>query len=238
MRYNSQYNDYEINYELIEEKMTDKFLRNKKLFNDDVIDFIYKFDFIIEEDDDIISKFNKLYMPKQIYINEKILLNKFYNSNKENINLQEILINDFKFFLNHLISMREKEVNAEGTKRELDNMKIIDVLDDLKKEEVSDEFKKMFEETEFTIDKTTNIFEYYLMLAFSSICNEIKKYQIEIDDKKKDLINKYFEKKDILITKEILTLSIRLFISLVLYNKENKEKAIKENTNNLINYLS
>ena len=233
-----QYNDYEIDYELIEEKMTDKFLRNKKLFNDKIMDFIYKFDFTIEDNDNIINKFNQLYMTKQICVNEKLYLDKFYKSNQENIILQKTLINDFKSLLNHLIAIKEKESNINEKKKDIEKTKIIEILKNSKNKEISDDFIKMFEKSEFTIDKIGNIFEYYLMLIFPSLIKEIKKYQIEIDDKKKKLIKLHNEQKDILIKKEIFALSTRLFISLVLFNEENKEKTIKENMNNIINYYS
>ena len=233
-----QYNDYEINYDLIEEKMTDKFLRNKKLFNSEIIDFIYKYDFTTEDNDDIINKFNQLYLTKQIYINEKIYLDKFYKSNIENINLQKLLINNFKDLINHLINLKQKDTDLNEGKKDIENIKIIEILDTFKNEEISDDFIQLFKNSEFTVDKIANIFEYYLMLVFPSLSKEIKKYQKKIDDEKKKLIKEYFNKEDLLINKEIFTLSTRLFILLVLSNKENKEKTIQENINNIINYLS
>ena len=222
------YNDFEINYDLIEEKMTEQFLSNKKLFNDSLNYFIYKNDFTFEEGD-IITRFNQLYMTKSLFIDDKIILNKFNTDNNSNVIMRKNIINDYKTLLLYLIEQKE------NIKKET---KISDILKDLKQiKKISDDFVKIFEKSELIVEKTSNLFEYYLMLIFSDLNEEMEKYKAQIDDEKKESIEQYFYKKEILITKDIFVLSIRLFISLFLFNEKDKEKKIKENFCNIINYF-
>jgi len=75
-------------------------------------------------------------------------------------------------------------------------------------------------------------------LIFEDIVKEIKKYQVNIDKNSKEEINKYYKKgENHHISKLDLAYAIRLFISLVLFTEEEKNK-IKTNTNNIIKYLT
>ena len=118
------------------------------------------------------------------------------------------------------------------------NEKISNFLKKFEKDDISEDFKNIFNKSELTINQLTNVFEYYLMIIFPTLNEEIKLYQIDIKDEKKQLINKYLENNNLLINKDIFALSTRLFISLFLFNKDNKEKEIKENNNNIITYYS
>ena len=105
------------------------------------------------------------------------------------------------------------------------------------------------------------MFDYYLKIIFKYIKINIKDYQEKKEKVKKEeltkkenknakkeeekpkldeaIINKIFEKKDFIITKESLASAIRLFISLVLYREKekDKDKKIKSNRKNIIDYL-
>ena len=125
-------------------------------------------------------------------------------------------------------------------------------------DKITDNFKEIFKKEKkensennqnqrsnnLTIGKTTNLFLYYLRLIFDKIIKtKFQKYQInkkkeDIDEKKRNKINKYFDDdNNHLIKKEIFRNSIRLLITLFLYKNDNEQK-IKENKNNIVNYLN
>jgi hypothetical protein len=82
------------------------------------------------------------------------------------------------------------------------------------------------------VNKTTNIFDYYLKLIFKYIKEDIKKYQGKKSSLDKKKLDSFFSKKPI-INKESLIRSIRIFISVILYREKDKEK-IKSNKKNII----
>lgn len=67
--------------------MAEILLQNKKLFNKNIINFVYKNKDLFFENIDIITKFNQEYKTEKIYIDDKIKLYSFYNDNKENIKI-------------------------------------------------------------------------------------------------------------------------------------------------------
>ena len=87
-----------------------------------------------------------------------------------------------------------------------------------------------------TIDKTYEILEYYLKLIYEDIKKDLNKYQQKLDKKSIEEIKNIYSKENT-IDKENLSHAIRLFITLVLFLEEDKEKKIKSNINNVINYL-
>ena len=228
------YNEYEINYDLIEEKMTDLFLNNKKLLNDDITYFIYNNETFSHQINDLTSLFNKRYKMKNLLLDDKVVIYKFSDDNKNNTNICKNMINDFITLITLLNNKRK-----EGEKKE-DNIdeesKIYQILDNIK-DQVSPYFGKLFEKNEsLTIDKTSAIFDYYLKCIYDDAKTDLKKYQEDLDNKTKELINKYYQTEHI-IKKKDLANAIRLFIILILLPEEDKENKIKANRNNLINYL-
>ena len=98
-------------------------------------------------------------------------------------------------------------------------------------------FVNMFQNNDsLTIDKTYEILEYYLKLIYEDIRKEMNKYQQKLDKKSKEEIKNIYSKENN-IDKRTLSHAIRLFITLVLFLEEDKEKKIKSNLNNVINYL-
>lgn len=67
--------------------MAEILLQNKKLFNKNIINFVYKNKDLFFENIDIITKFNHEYKTEKIFIDDKIKLYSFYNDNKENIKI-------------------------------------------------------------------------------------------------------------------------------------------------------
>lgn len=137
-------------------------------------------------------------------------------------------------FLNNNKDFEKKDMStAKYIKEETIIYKIFDFL----KDQISNDIKEKFKDKKsFTVNKLTNIFEYYLILIFGIIKTEFKNYQIEIEKNKIEEIKKYFEEKH-LISKEIYKSALRKLISLFLFKEEDKEKRIKNNLNNVVNYL-
>ena len=95
----------------------------------------------------------------------------------------------------------------------------------------------MFENNNnFTINKISAIFNFYLKLIIEDITKELKKFQEDLYEEKKEIIIDYFKKEHI-INRNDLILAMRLFISLVLFLEEDKKNKIQNNNNNLLNNL-
>ena len=94
----------------------------------------------------------------------------------------------------------------------------------------------LYGDANFNVSKITNIFAYFLDLIFKYVKKDIAKYQEENIEEK---IVYNFNDKDMIIKKSNLALAIRLFITLVLYREEDKDKdeKIKNNKKNIIDYL-
>ena len=114
------------------------------------------------------------------------------------------------------------------------------------------EFKKEFlsifnEKKKLTVNKLSELFDYYLEMIFEDIKGEIKKYQEEknleteeenqLDERSKKLLNKYYQKEMVLITKCDLEKAIRTFITLVLFREKDKKNKIKLNRKNVFAYF-
>ena len=189
------------------------------------------------------------------------------------VDLQENMLNEL-YKPNIKTDPEKIEQNAKNKER----IQLIEYLNNLKQEDnciikgdslisqaiaakedsISADFKEIFEnKTELTVNKLSELFDYYLKLIFGDVKKEIMKYQEEkeqkeieeqIEEKPKEVIryldekiinqlNEYFKKKDIIIGKEELEKAIRIFITLVLFREKDKENKIKLNRKNLIDYL-
>ena len=186
------------------------------------------------ENIDMITKFNKEYITEEITLSDKVILYQFYIDNQENKNTFKLIFNDLiqliDFLKNKQNQNKLKDIDINGKSKVSE---IFGFLDN----KISNDFKKIFIDNEiFTINKITNLFEYYLILIFRIIKNDFKDYQVKLEENKIEKVNKYFEKEHI-ITKQIFKVAIRLFILLFLSNENDKENNIKNNCNNIYNYL-
>jgi len=222
--------------------MTEILLNNKKLLNDNIVQFIYNNEVFTNQITNIFTIFKKRYNTKDIGIYDKVAIYKFSDENKDNSNLYKNLINDFVNLIKYLNS-KKKENNEEvkETKKENDinineETKISDVVKNLK-DTFSNYFIKIFENYDnLTIDKTLNIFFYYLKLIFGFVKDEINRYQNKLDESSENIVKDYNEKGRP-ISKKDFACAIRIFTTLVLFLEEDKEKIIQSNRNNLVNYL-
>ena len=164
-------------------------------------------------------------------MDDKASMYKFYLDNKGNLNLYKNMIIDFIELMNFLNYKRKEDNNKE--KDIIEETKIYDLAIKLK-ENLSNLFIKFFEYNKsLTIDKTSEILDYYLKLIFEEVKDEIKKYQVELDNELITNINNYFQKEHF-ISKKDFSQAIRLFITLVLFLEKDKEKKIKSNRLNLV----
>jgi hypothetical protein len=144
------------------------------------------------------------------------------------------MIKDFITLIKFLNGKR-KEGNDKDIKEE---SKIYEVIDKLNGR-ISDYFIKIFEHNDdLTIDKTTAIFEYYLKAIYEVVNNEMEIYNQELNEESKNIINDYYQKsKSHLISKKDFARAIRLFETLVIFLEEDKGNKLKNNRNNIVNYL-
>jgi hypothetical protein len=234
------YNEYNvkiINLETVEDKMTEILLKNKKLFNDSIINFIYTNEDLEFENKDIITIFNNEYEIENINIEDKEILYKFYDRNKENQNLFKTIFNDFIhliIFLNkNKILLKEEKKNGIFIK---DDNRIDETFKDLG-EKVSKNFKEIFEKKDnFTINKATYLFEYFRNLMLGMVKLELKDFQYELEENQKNLIETCFKEQE-LITKEQFKFTLRSFVVLFLNLVVDKENKIRGNQNNMVNYF-
>ena len=222
------YKEYYINFDMIEDYMTDLLLKNKKLLNQELTAFIYNNEVFGVQLSNIFTLFTEKYGKKNINLDDKVILFKF--SENANLDLDKEIINDF-------ISLNDKKKeNNEGNEIK-DDKKIYELINENLKESVSINFIKIFENNDgLTIDKTFSIFDYYLKLAYEKVEEELTKYKTSLSEISKEAINNYYSKKDPISKKEICY-AIRLFSTLVLLYEEDKENKIQNNHNNFANYL-
>ena len=256
------YNEFVIFLDLLEEEMTDLLLENKKLLNNDLIEFKYKDEVFSYQINDLITNFESKYNTQDIDDNDKVLIYDFINTYKNNNDKYISIINDFVTLIQHLYKIKIDE--NEAIKID-ENTRICEVLDNLKG--ISDDFKKIFEEkNNLIVKKISNIYDYYLKLIFKNVKKDIENYQeiklieennrtktkpdkekkvekeekktnYNLDDKTIKKLNDIFSKEDLAITKESLAEALRLFMSIILYREKDKENKIKLNKNNIVGYL-
>ena len=231
------YKEYEINYDLIEENMTDQLLKNKKMLNENnITEFIYNNELFSNKITNAITFFKNNYTIKNTILDDKVNIYKFYEPNKKNINsLGKKVIDDFITLINFLNDKR-RENNKDNSITEESKLYEIVAKDELK-DTISGLIGKIFEDKDgLTVNKIPGIFDYYLKLIYEDIIKELKKYQETLDNETIEKINTYY-KKDHTIKKKDLAYAIRIFITLVLIPEEDKENKIKKNKNNIVKYL-
>ena len=232
------YKEFEINYDLIEENLTELLLSNKKLLNDDIDEFVYNNEVFSNQVTDIMTTFNKRYNIKIISLDDKKEVYKFCEENKNNVRISKKMINDFIRLFKYLNDKKIENNNIDKDKDITEETKIYEIINKLK-DDFSETFKKLFEKKDsFTIDKASGIFSYYLKKIYEDVKNEINKYQIDLDDESEKTLNNYYQKEHS-IKKGDFAKAIELFITLVLFLEEDRDKEtlIKSNHNNVVNYL-
>lgn len=239
INYNN-YMEYNIDLDKIEEILTDLFLSNKKLFKEEIMYIIYKND---NYDNKILSKFIETRQQIELNIEEKKYISSFYTE-ELNSELKDCLLflKEIEKLMNYLNKNNPKE-------NSINRILGLTELNELKKIRI---FFMNRNNDEFTVGKIYSILNYFELLIFEKIKNEIKKYQIDLIDEEKEKISKYFENNDInifesntnknkyYITKEKMSIALRrlitrhLIINIIL---EDDDETIQESKENIVKYL-
>ena len=226
------YNHFKIDFDLIEEKLTDILIKNKKLFNENISNFVYKNEEFNFENIDIITKFQDECLKEEITIDDKIILYQYYILNEENIILLLKILNDFNKLIISINNNKDL-INNINEKTYLYIHELFKIVGS----QISEDFQGIFKEkNNFTIFKLFNTFEFFQKLIFEKICKELAEYQNELKEDKKQKVLEYFESQH-KINKDNFSTAVRLFITLFLSFEKNKKYKIKSNCNNIINYL-
>ena len=253
------YNEYKINLNSIESKMTDLLLKNKKLLNNEIIGFNFNNEIFSYEINDSIYNFK--YGDKKISIEDKVIFYNYIMENNGNNEKYKIIINNFITLIEYLNKIKQYENSAINEYTKIYEIEIVKYH-----KNISKEFLDIFmNQNNLVVNKIPNMFDCYLKLIFKYIKDDIEKYQEKIEINKKEVniieyakenkekeeqkyyidekilqkIDKIFEDKDMIIQKETLATAIRLFISLILYREKekDKDKKIKSNRKNIVEYL-
>ena len=229
------YKEYEIDYDLLEEIMTNLLLKNKKILNEEITEFIYNNEVFSNQIADIITTFKSNNNCIELILDDKVPIFKFFEEDKNNTNLNQTIINDFIELIKYLNNLKKENNNAQEEIK--DDTKLYDIVDKIK-DLTSKNFINLFEKNDcLTFNKTIAIFEYFLKIIYECVNSTINEYQEDdIDENTKEKIDNYFQKKHS-FNKSDLAYALRLFMSLVLFQEEDKENKIKSNQNNIVNYL-
>ena len=233
------YNEYEIRLDSLEERLTNLLMKNKKLLKNDIIEFIYNDENFTKKVSNIISIFNEKYPKEILTMDDKEIIYNFYETNKSNKDLYKKTIDDFMTLINFLVKRKEENVLISEINSHIEN-------------NISTEFLKLFEDKkDLKINKIIELFEYYLKLIFINVKEDLENYSTNFEDKKaekklKDELEKFFENDDDtslidkqkIINKKNLANALKWFICLVLFREKDKDKKIRKNKKNLINYLN
>jgi len=225
----SEFNKYEINLEYIEEMMTDKLLKNKKIISDEIFIFKYKNEDLEFKNKDICTKFKQKINEEELNINDKIIIYEYFEKNKGNVDLHLRLLDDFAYLIYYSCANIDKIIDPSQTN-------INNLLEGLEK--ISKNFKEIFKDrNNFTVNKLLNIYEYYQILCFNKVKENLIKYQEKkINKELENSINNYI-KNDLKKNKNAVETALRKFILCFLAKEDNKENKIKPNQSNIKNYL-
>jgi hypothetical protein len=94
------YDEYVINYDYIEEEMSELLLYHKKLLNEDIIEFAYNDELFTNQIIDLLTKFKRYYYDTNISHDDKKAIYRFYMEIRNNIILNKRIIKDFFCFIN------------------------------------------------------------------------------------------------------------------------------------------
>ena len=174
----SNYNEYEIDLKQLEVEMTNSFLENKKLLNEDLIGFNFDNEVFSIELNDEISNFK--YQRIDINIDDKVIIYKFVTQNPGNNNKYKDIINNFITLIGYLNKIKNEKNNKINESTEICDIEIVKNL-----KNISKDFKEIFGDknqgdnnsnTNLKVNKLMSLFDYYLKLIFIYVKKDIEKY--------------------------------------------------------------
>ena len=229
------------------------------MLNDDIIDFSYNNELFTIEISNIIATFKDNYYQEILTSDDMEIIYKFYVTNKKNKDLYKKIILDFMTLIKYLSNNKENNTAISEINKKIESNfspEFLEIFKEEKVDEDNDEKEKKSNKRDLTVNKTLAIFEYFLKFIFKEIKEDLEEYSpSEFKDKKlerkaKEELEKFFsyeekEEEEInniynkkIIKKDNLTLALKWFMTLVLFNEKDKENKIKGNKKNLINYLN
>ena len=219
--------------------MTNSFLKNKKMLNDNIMGFIFDNEVFSNEMNDIISDFK--YKISDINDDDKVIIYDYVNTLVGSNDKFKKIINSFIALIKNLNKRKKENENKIN-----DTTKICDIDIVKNQANISKEFKEMFKEKDkekdnsssnLIVGKITNIFDFYLKLIYKYVKQDIQNYQEKKEIiRKKETFDEFFNNNQD-IKKEDLASAIRIFITLILYRENEKDKKIKSNKKNICDYL-
>jgi hypothetical protein len=217
-RNNDNINDFNFDFEKIEEELGKCLLPNKCLFNEKNINYIcYQNEGFRNINYDYLIKFGEKYGQKELTEDERKKI--FIYATKE-FNNFDILYDSFILLVNYLN-------NISTTK----GMKIIDFINQAQKKYInfSNEFINYFKEEgkEIVIEKLLSSFLYMEHICYDHLIDKIDiKFKSPFDKGQKEEIKEYFTSKfkDTIITQKEIASAVRRFIIRYLLNDDKKEK--------------
>ena len=229
--------------------MTNSLLKNKKLLNDDIIEFSYNNELFSNEISNVITTFKDNYNQEKLTNNDKEIIYKFYDTNRNNIDLYKKIIGNFMTLIKYLSNNNEKNVSISKINEKIESTLSKEFLGIFKNED--DNKEKNNNSSDLTVNKTISIFEYFLNFIFKAIKKDLEEYGLNFDDKKsekkaRDELEKYFKNEEDddnlenrrIINTNNLALALKWFMIIVLFDEKDKENKIKGNKKNLMNYLN
>ena len=225
------------------------------MLNDNIIEFSYSNEIFTIEISNILNEYKDNYEQEKLSKDDKEIIYKFYDTYRYNKNLHKKIILDFMSLIKYLSNNKESnsaifEINAKSKSNF--SKEFLDLFKDKDYNDKSEKINK----NELTVNKTLNIFEYFLKFIFREIKEDLGEYSLDFKDKKiekktKDKLEKFFGYKEVededyinninnkkIINKNNLAIALKWFMTLVLFNEKDKESKIKGNKKNLISYLN
>ena len=223
VRKKNNLNDFEYNFEKIEEELGKSLLPNKCLFNEKNMKYIrYQNEGFRYINYDLFINFGKRYGETELTEDERKKLFNYINKEYNNF---DILYDSFILLVYYLN-------NQLYAKKET---KIIDFINKAKKKYINfgEQFITFFNEDgkDIIIEKLLNSILYMEQLCYEHLIGKIdNKFKESLDTSKKEEIKKYFENNhnDPVITKKAISTAVRRFIIRYLLN-DNKKENINQN---------
>ena len=191
-------------FDLIENKLEEEYILGKKTFEENQRLFIFSNEVFSEKRNNILIELNNKYPQEEI---KEEYMKKIEEFLIENSNDLLKIYYDLQYLLIHLLEKKEKI--------EPDNIRISDIIKIILKEnyKMSDEFNKFLKSYDdiITINNILFFYEKIELKLFDKLTEKIKPKK-EIKKEIRDKIDKYFEKNNLLLNKDILSDSLKKYI--------------------------
>ena len=194
------------NLEEIEEQLEYLLLPGKKKFNSKLDFVIYQYEGFRNQNSSILSTFIDKYPQKKLEEDEKRILYEFRS--------EQYSIDEFKkilFSIQLMITFYNEQLSVDKNS----DILVSDTINDFPPYfKIPEETKNLFKNP-FTMSKIISVYEYFELLCFEEFKKNIDpSYKEEINEDKKNAIDKYFEEhQNIILNKLTISTTIRKFIS-------------------------